>query len=317
MTPPLVNIRVQRPLLMAVIGASAIYLGVSLWAGWEEVLLALRQVGLAGSAMALALSLVNYGLRFFRWQYYLGLSHFSPPWMASLRIYLAGFALTMTPGKAGEALRSILLARRGIPYSVTLAALVSERVADLVVFILFALLSVKLYPQASIPVAAAAACITLAIALFSNRRIAQWLSGRCAAYRGKGSTLLGHVVSILSDVRSNLRPGLLLAATLVGLVAWGAEALAFQWILGWMGHAVPLTLAIFIYAASMLAGAASMLPGGMGGAEAVMIFLLTHHGVPLPAAIAATVFIRLTTLWFAVLIGLFALILSRSEAEGE
>ena len=61
----------------------------------------------------------------------------------------------------------------------------------------------------------------------------------------------------------------------------------------------------------MLAGALSFMPGGLGGAEAVMIALLTLNGVPMPVAVAATVFIRLATLWFAVVIGLVALIRSR------
>ena len=61
----------------------------------------------------------------------------------------------------------------------------------------------------------------------------------------------------------------------------------------------------------MLAGALSFLPGGLGGAEAIMISLLVLKGMTMPAAIAATVFIRLATLWFAVLIGLLALYKSR------
>jgi uncharacterized protein (TIRG00374 family) len=55
----------------------------------------------------------------------------------------------------------------------------------------------------------------------------------------------------------------------------------------------------------------SFLPGGLGGAEAVMISLLVLQGMTTPAAVAATVFIRLATLWFAVCLGLIALLKSR------
>ena len=44
-----------------------------------------------------------------------------------------------------------------------------------------------------------------------------------------------------------------------------------------------------------------------------MISLLVLKGMSTPDAIAATVFIRLATLWFAVLIGLVALIKSRHD----
>ena len=81
--------------------------------------------------------------------------------------------------------------------------------------------------------------------------------------------------------------------------------------LEWLGADISFSFAIFVYAISMLAGALSFLPGGLGGAEAIMISLLVLKGMAMPAAIAATVFIRLATLWFAVLIGLLALYKSR------
>ena len=99
----------------------------------------------------------------------------------------------------------------------------------------------------------------------------------------------------------------------MSVVAWGAEAIAFYWVLDWLGAEITLSFAIFVYALSMLVGALSFLPGGLGSAEAVMISLLVLKGMSTPDAIAATVFIRLATLWFAVLIGLVALIKSRHD----
>jgi len=58
-----------------------------------------------------------------------------------------------------------------------------------------------------------------------------------------------------------------------------------------------------IYSVSVLAGALSFIPGGLGSTEAVMVLLLTLVGVNTPAAIAATLICRLATLWFAVIIG--------------
>ena len=95
--------------LLAAVG----YLGFALWSGWQDVLTALGKVGAMGVAAALSLSLCNYGLRFCRWQAYLRALDHPVPWRPSLGIYIAGFALTTTPGKAGEALRGVLLKRRG------------------------------------------------------------------------------------------------------------------------------------------------------------------------------------------------------------
>ncbi len=51
-----------------------------------------------------------------------------------------------------------------------------------------------------------------------------------------------------------------------------------------------------------------MIPGGLGSMEAALVALLNYFGVPLPSAVAATVLIRLATLWFAVAMGLGCLI---------
>src|SRR5262249_37955068 len=82
----------------AVVGSAIIaafgYLAFVLWSGWSDVARAVARVGTAGVTLALCLSLVNYALRFTRWQRYLAALDQRIPWRDSLRIYIAGFALT-------------------------------------------------------------------------------------------------------------------------------------------------------------------------------------------------------------------------------
>ena len=60
-----------RALIVIMLASALGYLGFSLWGGWHEVVAALLKVGLIGTLLALALSLVNYLLRFVRWQKFL------------------------------------------------------------------------------------------------------------------------------------------------------------------------------------------------------------------------------------------------------
>jgi uncharacterized protein (TIRG00374 family) len=83
-----------------------------------------------------------------------------------------------------------------------------------------------------------------------------------------------------------------------------AEAIAFHLLLGWLGADIVLWTAVAIFIFSTLAGGLTGAPGGVGGAEAAMIALLTIEGVPLETSIPATLIIRVTTLWFAILLGL-------------
>jgi len=66
---------------------------------------------------------------------------------------------------------------------------------------------------------------------------------------------------------------------LLGIMAWGLTAASFAILLVWLD--IPLHSALAIYPLTMLAGAASMLPGGLGSTEATMVGLLAYMGSPL------------------------------------
>lgn len=68
--------------------AALLYFGYFLWAGWQGVSGAMVKVGLPSIAIAMAMSLTNYSLRFLRWQYYLSALGHRIPWRPSFGIYL-------------------------------------------------------------------------------------------------------------------------------------------------------------------------------------------------------------------------------------
>lgn len=292
-----------RAVTLSVVFSALGYLGFSLWGGWKEVGSAVAKVGVLGIAITLLMSLVNYGLRFLRWQGYLRALGHPVAWQPSLKIYLGGFALTTTPGKAGEALRGVLLKPWGVPYPKSFAAFFSERLSDLFAVVLLTLFGLTLYPDARPMIAVGVVLVMVGFTVLSQRRLIEWLVGLIPERRGKVLGLATHLFHVLLEAQRCHRFGMLIGATLLSVIAWGAEALAFYWILNWMGADIPLAFAVFVYALSMLAGALSFMPGGLGGAEAVMVALLVWKGMPSADAIAATVLIRLATLWFAVGIG--------------
>lgn len=296
-----------RALVWSVLLAALGYLGFSLWGGWQEVASAVRKIGVLGIAVALSMSMSNYSLRFIRWQAYLRAMDHPVPWRPSLMIYLAGFALTTTPGKAGEALRGVLLKRWGVPYPKSLAAFLSERLSDLLAVVVLALFGLAAYPAAQPLIAVGAAGVLTIFLALSNQRLLERLR---ETIRGESRirNLLRDLLQILLLARHCHTPTLLAGATALSIIAWAAEAWTFHLILQLMGLEIPLAFAVFVYAISMLAGALSFMPGGLGGAEGVMLALLMWKGASSADAIGATVVIRLATLWFAVAIGCLALV---------
>lgn len=256
----------------------------------------------------LGLSLVNYGLRFLRWHGYLSALGSHVRGWYHLKVYLAGFAFTVSPGKAGEAVRSVYLRAEGVPWSQSLATLTLERLLDLAAMVMLAGLAIGVFAD----YAWAASLLVLAVGggLFVATRpgVIRAALARLPANRRDGKVTRG-IAAILQDSGRLLAPPPLLAGLLLGLLAWGAEALGFWLLLDWLGAAVDPLPAMGIYAVSMLAGAASLLPGGVGGAEAAMVALIMAGGAELGTAVLATVICRAATLWFAVALGLGALML--------
>jgi glycosyltransferase 2 family protein len=305
-----------RAMLLIVLLSAIGYLAFSLWGGWHEVVEALAKVGIVGTLIALALSLVNYLVRFVRWQKFLSKMGHAVYWPESLRIYIAGFGLTILPGKAGEAIRSVFLKKHNVSYPESLAAFFSDQLSNLISMMLLVSVGLWAYPQAQ-PVVIVLGGIILAVLLLLQQ--SHWLQSLESFAQRKLPAKLAQLASasteiVLHSKRCFSLP-MLLYGILMGLVAWGAEGVAFYYIMHVLGSDMTMQTALFIYAFSMLVGAISFLPGGLGGTEATMVALLMLNNIDQPHAVAATVLIRLATLWFAVALGVIAMSMPERKSK--
>ena len=306
----------QRLPLRAVFWSVALaalgYLGLSLWAGWRDVVAAVVQVGPWVLAGLLALSLVNYLLRFLRWARYLVLLDAPVPWRINLDAYFAGFALTTSPGKVGEMLRSVLLKPHGVPPAASVAAFFAERVSDLLAILVLAAVGLWAYAPARPIVGLALAAVVVALLLVQWTALIAAIDRWAQARPQKWARLVVKLCEVVLHFRRCFSLPAMGMGLALGVVAWFAEGLGFWWLLLALDHPLPLSTAVFIYAFAMLVGALSFLPGGLGGSEAAMVALLSLNGFPEASAVSATLICRLATLWFAV--GLGALFLGRRRA---
>ncbi|MCY0966361.1 lysylphosphatidylglycerol synthase transmembrane domain-containing protein [Parathalassolituus penaei] len=298
-----------RLLILSIVAAAIGYVGFSVWGGWQQVSSAIGRIGAGMIVLALMMSLVNYGLRLLRWGLYLQQLGYRVPVATNVRIYLAGFALTTTPAKAGEALRALLLKPLGVRYADSLSALLSERISDLLAVLAMAAVGISQYPHYSPLLWLFAIMIPLFWILLASKTLLEYGQQQCRFLPSRLANIGHKVFNLLMSTRRCHPPHLLLQASALSLAAWCAEGMAFYWILQQLQADISVQTALFIYAISMLAGAASFMPGGLGGAELAMTGLLHLNGLPLPDAIAASLVIRLATLWFAVVLGGIALLL--------
>ncbi|WP_158044935.1 lysylphosphatidylglycerol synthase transmembrane domain-containing protein [Skermanella pratensis] len=280
-----------------------------IWFGLDEVWHRMWALSPAVLAGLLLLSLVNYALRAWRWHlfgHHLGID--VPAGRTGL-YYVAGFAMTTTPGKVGEALRLWLLERcHGYRYERTAPLLIGDRMGDAVAITLLCLTGLSSF-GAAYGAGTLVATAALAGGLLMLLRPQVPLRAVLLAYGlvGRWPRLFGGARTVVRKTSRLLDPRIFALTSAMGVVGWLCEAYALHWLLTDLGAQITLQQAIFVFAFAMLVGAVSMLPGGLGGTEATMFALLTLLGVPADTALAATLIIRLTTLWFAVVLGFAAL----------
>lgn len=297
-----------RALIVSIALSAAGYLALSVWAGWRDLFDAVFAVGLAGTAVAFGLSLVNYVLRFVRWQRYLRVLGHKVPWWPSFRIYMAGFALTTTPAKLGELVRSVFLKRFGIKHAESAAAFFAERLSDLIAILLITAIGVSSHPAARPWVIGVAAITCLILLTLHNHRWLDYMGslGRQLRWR-RARELWVSLIDMVVQFRRLFGLPVMAYSTVLSVIAWAAEAQAFYLVASWMGADITFAEAWFIYGFATLVGALSFIPGGLGSTEVAMVGLLLWEGMPEPQAIACTLFVRVATLWFAVALGLIAL----------
>jgi len=298
-----------RALLLSIVLSSAAY---GLWVGFSdpaEIGQALRKIGVSGASIIIGLSLVNYGLRFTRYHYLMSHIGDRVPMLPNLLYYLSGFALTTTPGKAGESIRYIYLKPFKVPFEHAIAILLTERLLDLLAVWCIALLGLWAFEDYRWVIVVTAVLCTGAIVFIQQPYVLRWLQHCSTEHHKAFFRKIGlFAFQTLNQTKQLLQLKPFVFGLVLGILSWGAEALGFVLLLDWLGYDLNPFLVAAIYAAAMLIGALSFLPGGLGGAEITMHLLLVAVAVSDTDSVAATLICRIATLWFAVVIGVLVML---------
>lgn len=263
--------------------------------------------------LILGLTVLNYALRWLKWDYYLrrlalgdGVGR-----LDSSLIFCSGLVMSVTPGKLGEVFKSYLLKRvNATPVTRSAPIVLAERLTDGLAMLLLMALGLTLYPPARVVFA------VLVVGTFAGILILQYRRLSLAMINGVGTLPLGakvapRLLTVYESTHQLLNWRVLTVSTLISFVSWGFECVAFYYVLVGLGvEGTPLLLlqATFIFAASTLFGLVSLLPGGLGVSEVTSAgMLVAIVGLSAATATTATILIRFCTLWFGVLVGVVAL----------
>ncbi|MCB0061395.1 MAG: flippase-like domain-containing protein [Caldilineaceae bacterium] len=300
---------IRRKILFSLLFALLIYMALALWSDWHDLTTALLDFPWLWLPLIIGLTLVNYVGRLFKWHWYLRLLGIPIQRQDSARIFGVGMLMVMTPGKAGEFLKSYMVKHvTGTPMAVTAPIVLAERMTDGMAMLLLASVGLFAFPEPTARWVAAIVFVNfiLTVLVIQIRPLAL----RILAF-GKHLPLVrrfaDHLYSFYESSYLIFRPRNLFISLFIGVVSWVAEGLAYFLVLVGFGATVSaqtVLIAVFIFCISTVIGAVFATPGGLGGVEGSLVALSSSLlSLPTAVATAAALLVRFCTLWLGVSIG--------------
>lgn len=316
---------INKIIIGSLLGALA-FIVLAFFADFKQVVSAVSIFPAGGWPLLLLLSLSNYAIRAIKWDFYLRQLGIFLPKISSVLIFLSGFIMAITPGKMGEVLKSLLIFEHyKYPITQTAPAVFADRMADVLALLLLSAAgffykisyfysSPKDSNISQLTALAAFVIITAVLIFIISSKTFNTKILKLAEKISFIKKYIVHIEELLESARILIMPWSLIYTTLLSVAAWAMECYSLYYIIKLIAPEVSIDnfsimmICAFIYSFSTLVGAAAMIPGGLFVTEGGMSFLLVNFiGITLPAAVAASFLVRAATLWFALLIGIFAL----------
>lgn len=286
--------------------AFAAYVGAAGYAGSADTFAALRTFGAGWLLAGAAVCTLTFLLRFVRWHSILHVLGHRLPAGYSLGVYLAGLALSSTPGKVGETLRSLLLVPCRVAVHRSLAAFFTARLADVLGFVALVGAVAGLLAGMRYPILELIAVVSLV----SSMLVAWAVRHRVAEVEDRQQPTQRRAVRWLEPVQPALSAWALAwlgwrmaGLVLVAVCAYGLQSMGLAAYVARLAPQIDTLSGVAIFASSVLIGAASLLPGGLGVMVTAVVLQLNAKGVPRAEAVATTLATRVSTLRLAWLIG--------------
>lgn len=300
--------RIISGVIIAALASVLVYAALAFLTDAPRVAATLRSFPLTVFGVFIALSTLSFWIRGLRWGALMRLIGHPVSHKDAVYLQLTGQTMALTPGRVGEMLKPWLARNIAeMPMTRGLALVFSERLADLIGVGVLALGGLSVIGGNTWILLAGLGAILIGTGIASS----QWFHDIALRFIGRQEFSRRHhgsAVAIASTIKRSLTWSTMLWSVAVSAVAWGLEGVGLWLCLDALGfNGLSVLAAVSVYAISMIAGAFTFLPGGIGLTEASITGILIASGMDPSSASATTLITRVATLWWGVAIGWIAL----------
>ena len=231
------------------------------------------------------------------------------PLKKSISIFLSGSAFTtITPGQIGALMKSqILKVGFDIPHRKTVPIILVENVYDLIGAILASIMGIIILGIEPYFILIAISAL-IVIFFFMYYKPASKLFFERITKAKFFSKYVEDISEFEKIIQKSTDVKIAITSILLSITYWFIISIAVYFtLIAFDINILDYLQVLAIYTTSILLGAVSFIPAGLGVAEGSIAGLLTLNGIDVSTALILSIMIRILTLWYSVSIGFIAL----------
>lgn len=300
--------KIYNKFIVILVCVISLYAGFLIISDFNQITEKIYTLKLDYLPIIIVLAPCSWFMLFLRWHFLLKNSNINVPFRENLKINLAGYALSVTPGKVGELIKAhFMKSNFGIPQKNTIPIVMMEQFYTLLGLVCIGLLGVWYFEFGFYVLG-----ITISVLIFLFTIIfSSTLFQKIIKVSSKMPFLSKYTETISQSheiIRQSIKKTIFLKATLLSMMFWFIESVLVYFVILSFGIShLDLLKVTSMYAVSIILGAISFLPLGIGVVEGSLAGFFILQKIDVSVALTLVIIIRIFTRWYAVSIGVIAL----------
>ena len=293
------------PILVATIGIYAIFLFIS---DYNVITEKISNFKINYLPLILLLVSASWVPLIIKWHFLLKNSGINIPLTKSIAVFFSGAAFEITPGQIGTLIKSQLLkTSSNISRTKTVPIVIVEKIYDLIGAILASVIGIIILGMEFYLIIIAISSLVVIFFFMYHKPASELFFDRITKLKFF-SKYVENISEFNEVIKKSTNVKVATICILLALTYWFmVSAAAYYTLIAFDVNVLDYLTVLAIYSTSILLGAISFIPAGIGIAEGSIAGLFTLNGIDVSTALILSVMIRVLTLWFSVSVGFIAL----------
>jgi uncharacterized protein (TIRG00374 family) len=291
----------KKKVVLIIALAIGVYIAMGMYADVSQLARVITGFEWGYLVALLGLTTAGYLLRYLKWDLFLKKAGVDLPAKQNLFVFFSGLSMIVTPGKIGEVWKGWLIRDiSGDSLNRTVPVVILDRITDILSLILLSAVGILSYREGVSLLVVLLVLIAGFYVAIRSKAVSERMLGVLERHAGKYAP---DAKAMHTTFEQTMEPATLLGLSALNALAWFCECLGLYVVVMGFHEQISVTLATFIFSFASLAGGVSMIPGGIGLAEATITGFLQVYGLDAASAIGIALVVRFGTLWYGVLLG--------------